>query len=114
MKDLSIEKFEVLLCSTGYLPPRTEEELLFFNEMYADYKPRIANRHVDVNAIISNTCCVIENKKYEYHSSEIISSFVAEDNEVPYFMAARNFEKLPKYVLDKMRGQHKSKGDEDE
>lgn len=27
MKDLTIEEWDVLLCSTGYLPPRNEEEL---------------------------------------------------------------------------------------
>ena len=36
MKDLTIEEFETMLCSTGYLPPRTENELIFFYcETYA-------------------------------------------------------------------------------
>ena len=51
MKDLIIEEWDVLLCSTGYLPPRNEEELDFFDEMYEDYKSRIVNCHVDVDMI---------------------------------------------------------------
>lgn len=41
-----------MLCSSGYLPPRTEAEQIAFEQMYKDYKPEIANKHVNVDAII--------------------------------------------------------------
>lgn len=49
------DDFETMLCSTGYLPPRTEDELIFFNQMYEGHQSSIADRHVDVDAIVSGT-----------------------------------------------------------
>lgn len=106
MKDLTIEELEVLLCSTGYLPPRTDEELSFFNDMYEDYKPRTENRHTDVDKILKGACCVVTD--FRYNGGKLISaaSNVAENVEQDYSMAARNFDKLPKEILDKMKKQH--------
>ena len=56
MKDLSIEELEVLLCSTGYLPPRNEDELSFFSEMYCDYQSHLEDRHVNVDTILNGIC----------------------------------------------------------
>ena len=42
-----------LLAIQGYIPPRNEEELLEFEELYKDYVPRNKDRHVDVNKIIN-------------------------------------------------------------
>ena len=64
MKDLTIEEWDVLLCSTGYLPPRNEEELDFFDEMYDDYKSRIVNCHVDVDMILRGACHVVTDYRY--------------------------------------------------
>ena len=41
------------LAAFGYIPPQTEEELQAFDELHKDYVPRIKDRHVDVNKIIS-------------------------------------------------------------
>lgn len=41
-----------------------------------------------------------------------MSTMVAEDDS-HYSMAARNYSKLPKDILDKMKKQHKPKDDED-
>lgn len=49
------DEFETMLCSTGYLPPRTEDELIFFNQMHEGHQSRIADRHVDVDAIVNGT-----------------------------------------------------------
>lgn len=95
-----------MLCSTGYLPPRTEEEEVFFEQMYGDYQPQLKDRHVDVDAIINGQCAV--------------STTSAAEPVVPYkiqfenigesgHMAARNFNKLPQDVIDKIKGQHKDK-----
>lgn len=106
MKDLSIEEFEVLLCSTGYLPPRNEDELAFFSEMYCDYKSRLEDRHVDIEAILNGSCKMEEKDSYgEEWYTDNHSSFSEKTSNI-YSMAARNYSKLPVGVLDKMRKQH--------
>lgn len=113
MKDLTIEEWDALLCSTGYLSPRNEEELDFFDEMYEDCKSRIENRHVNIEMILKGTCRVVTDFRYvdSNHVSEQIK--VAKDVKHGYSMAARNFDNLPKDVLDKMRRQHNT-NDHDE
>ena len=111
MKDLSINEMEIMLCSTGCIPPRNEEELLFFNELYENYDSRIKNRHVDIEAIFNGTNCVVSN--YIYKQSSEYCNMVAEEDNNKYSMAARNYGRLPKEILAKMRSQHKSKDDED-
>lgn len=114
MKDLTIEEFETMLCSTGYLPPRTENELIFFNQMYEGYQSRIADRHVDVDAIASGACRVVSIREYDIDIDEDSNTMVAEGFCDSYSMAARNYDKLPKEILDKMKKQHKPKeNDED-
>ena len=44
---------EFSLAALGYIPPQTDEELQAFYEFHKDYVPRIKDRHVDVNKIIS-------------------------------------------------------------
>lgn len=102
MKDLTIEEFEVMLCSTGYLPPRNEDELLFFNEMYGEYESRLSGRHVDIEAIFNGSCRIVSDSNSTSECSRI--TYAKSDSE--YSMAARNFGKLPKDILDKMRSQH--------
>lgn len=106
MKDLSIEQFEVMLCSTGYLPPRDENELDFFNQMYEGQKSRIENMHVDIDSIVNGTCRIMPLRGYQIEEDHS-HSFVAEDLDTRYSMAARNYGRLPKDILDKMRSQHK-------
>lgn len=99
MKDLTIDELEIMLEATGYLPPSNEDELAFFDQMYEDYKPRTADRHVDVEAIVNGRCRIVSDSSSNSDISERV------DNR--YSMAARNYSKLPKNVLDKMRRQHK-------
>lgn len=113
MKDLIIEEWDVLLCSTGYLPPRNEEELDFFDEMYEDYKSRIVNCHVDVDMILRGACHVVADYRYVESNNILGQAKVAEDVKHGYSMDARNFDKLPKDVLEKMRRQH-NKDNKDE
>lgn len=113
MKDLSINEMEIMLCSTGYIPPRNEEELLFFNELYENYDSRIKNRHVDIEAIFNGLNCVVLNYIYVDKQSSRDCKMVAEDENHEYSMAARNYGRLPKDILAKMRNQHKPKDDED-
>lgn len=113
MKDLSIEEFEAMLCSTGYLSPRDEEELLFFEQMFDGYTGGLAEKHVDVESIISGTCRLVPLFACRQDEQDLSVFTETEIVDNRYSMAARNFRKLPKDVLDKMRNQHKSiKGDE--
>ena len=114
MKNLSIKEMEKMMCSTGYLPPRNEDELLFFNQMYADYKSRIEDRHIDINSIFDGTCRVISSSVYDLELLDKSSQMVADVSDNNYSMAARNYDKLPKEILEKMKTQHKPKEDNDD
>ena len=45
-----------MLGATGYLPPRSEEEHLFFEQMYEDYVPKTKGMHVNVDNIVTCKC----------------------------------------------------------
>ena len=109
MKDLTIEEFETMLCSTGYLPPRTENELMFFEQMYENYNSRLKDRHVDVESIVNGVCRVVSRNNFDMDNKNKMFSMVAEETDCSYSMAARNFDKLPKDILEKMKNQHKPK-----
>lgn len=112
MKEFTNKEWDIMLCSTGYVPPRNDEELLFFNQMYEGYKPRIANRHVDVDAIIHGKCHLVSSSDMDYDLPSACREVESiDDNQ--YSMAARNYTKLPKSILDKMKKQHKPKNEED-
>ena len=91
-----IEELYNLLCSDGFLPPRNEEELLETEKRMVDYQFKNDGRHVDVHAIINGASCEIVNMKRFDEGVE------AE----PLGMAARNFEKLPQKIIDKIKKQH--------
>lgn len=107
MKDLTTEELEVMLCSTGYLPPRNEDELTFFEEMYENYNSRLKDNHVDVESIVNGACRVVSHYNLDMDNKDKTFSMVAK--ETTYSMAARNFDKLPKDILEKMNSQHTPK-----
>lgn len=114
MKDLTIKEMEVMLCSTGYLPPRNEDELMFFEQMYENYNSKLKDKHVDVESIVNGVCRVVSHYNFDMDNNNKTFSMVAEEPDSPYSMAARNFDKLPKDILEKMKKQHKPKeNDED-
>lgn len=93
---VKMEELYNLLCSDGFLPPRNEEELLETEKRMAGYRFENEGRHVDAKAIINGvSCSVVSMKRYD-------DGVVAQ----PYGMAARNFEKLPQNVIDKIKAQH--------
>lgn len=107
MKDLTIDELEIMLEATGYLPPSNEDELAFFDLMYVDYKPRTADRHVDVEAIVNGMCRMVSDSIHVGNNTNSNNSDMSERADNRYSMAARNYSKLPKNILDKMRRQHK-------
>lgn len=110
MKELTIKEFEFMLCSTGFLPPRTEEEHIFFEQMFEDYRVRTIDYHVDVDAIINGDCILEERKGHRIEFDEIESLSISDD--FKFSMAARNFDKLPKEVIEKIKNQHNRKDEE--
>lgn len=97
-----MEELYNLLCCDGFLPPRNEDELLETEKRMVGYQFENDDRHVDVKAIISgNQCGIVNIKNYD-------DGIKAE----PIGMAARNFENLPKNVIDKIKKQHQ-KDDKD-
>lgn len=114
MKDLTVEEMEVMLSSTGYLPPRNEDELMFFEQMYENYDSRLKDKHVDVESIVNGVCRVVSHNNFDMDEKEQMFSMFAEEPDHTYSMAARNFDKLPKDILEKMKNQHKPKGNDED
>lgn len=107
MKNLTSEEFNLLLCSTGFLPPRNEDEHLFFEEMHESYNVQTKNRHVDIDAIINGNCKLSNPEDQIIESAPYVST---SDIDISGFsMAARNFDKLPQEIINKIRKQHKGK-----
>lgn len=94
MKENIIDK---LLSSTGYLPPRNEEEMTVFEEYYSKIEVD-ESFHVDVDSIVNGGC-------YVRPLVRSIGNSASTANDMR--MAARNFEAMPKDVIDKIRRQHK-------
>ena len=107
MKDLTIDELEIMLEATAYLPPSNEDELAFFDQMYEDYQPPTADRHVDVEAIVNGMCRMVSDSFHVGNNTNSNNSDMSERADNRYSMAARNYSKLPKNILDKMRRQHK-------
>ncbi len=101
MKESIIDK---ILCSTGYLPPRNEEEMTIFEKEYKKVTIK-TDFHVDVDQIVNGGCMV----------KPIVHHYV-NGNATPSDMrlAARNFEALPKDVIEKIKKQHKGEDDKSE
>ena len=99
MKESIIDK---ILSSTGYLPPRNEEEMTAFERIYS--KVEIDESfHVDVDSIIKGTCHY-QPKVVQMNSTNSVS-------QSDLRMAARNFGELPDNVVEKLKKQHKDDGD---
>ena len=101
MKDSIIDK---ILCSTGYLPPRNEDEMTAFEKVYSNVVVKTDFR-VDIDQIVNGSCMVkpiVRRLECGYTSSSDMR------------IAARNFEALPKDVVEKIKKQHKGKDDEGE
>ena len=100
MKENIIDK---ILSSSGYLPPRNEEEMSAFEKIYS--KVEIDESfHVDVESIVNGTC---------HYKPKVnpISSGKSKMSQYDLRAAARNSEGMPKEVIDKLKKQHQDDGD---
>jgi len=94
----NIEELYSFLCSNGYLPPRNEEELLEQERKNAERIFKTAGMHIDSRSIAKGNCCRV--KSYTFFDDE--SDIAAE----PLGVAARNFDKMPQNVINKIISQH--------
>ena len=94
MKESIIDK---ILCSTGYLPPRNEDEMYAFEK---EYSKVIIDKdfRVDVDSIINGRCHV------KPHIKPMAGCGSFSQNDLR--LAARNFGNLPEEVVEKMKKQH--------
>ena len=99
MKDSILDK---LLSSTGYLPPRNEEEMNAFERIYSKVEVD-ESFHIDVDRIVNEGC------QYKTREAPMTSTGRFSQNDLR--MAARNFGNLPEDVIEKLKKQHKYDGD---
>lgn len=92
-----MDELYMLLCSGGFLPPRNEEELIETEKRMAAFQFKNTDRHVDTQAIINGMSCEVAG----------INMFDEGIDEGSLGMAARNFDRLPKSIIDKIRSKHK-------
>lgn len=97
MKESIVDR---LLCTEGYLPPRNDEEMIAFEKNYSRMSVN-SEFHVDVNRIVDGGCCI---KPSTRPTSRVITRANVR-------IAARNFEDIPKDVIEKIKKQHKGKDD---
>ncbi|MBM6721154.1 hypothetical protein H6B13_16185 [Bacteroides gallinaceum] len=113
MAQLTIEELNFMLGAMGYLPPRNEEEHLFFEQMHESYVPKTKDRHVDIEAIVCGRCEMrkpIDEDEMHFVAEELPPIYA----DSMYSMAARNFSNLPKSVIEKIKSQHQRKKYDDE
>lgn len=92
-----MEEIINLMCCSGFLPPRNEDELLETEKRMDGFQFKNTDRHVNTQAIIDGISCeVVGIKKFN-------EGFAVD----PFGMAARNFETLPKSIIEKIKSKHK-------
>lgn len=99
MKESIIDK---ILSSSGYLPPRNEEEMTAFEKIYSKIEVD-DGFHVDVDSIVKGGC--------QYEPKVISLANTGDFSQEDLRMAARNYGKLPAEVIEKIKTQHKDDGD---
>lgn len=101
MKTTKVDK---ILHSTGYLPPRNEDEMIAFEKIYSKV---VVDKHfhINVDSIVNGGC------QTSVALKPIGRDRVADDD---LRMAARNFEDMPTELVEKLRNQHKKDADKSE
>lgn len=98
MKESIVDK---ILCTEGYLPPRNDDEMIAFEKIYSRMSVN-TEFHVDVDRIVNGGCCVKQTAR-----PNVRLAMTSDDIRV----AARNYEEIPKDVIEKIKSQHKGKDD---
>lgn len=91
------------LSATGYLYPLTEKQLNLFNNVYREFDFKLKDKHIDVEAILSNKIGFSGNQSIKHFDDREIISDIQQ-----YKMVARKGEvDIPQEIIDKMRQHHK-------
>lgn len=98
MKESIVDKY---LCTEGFLPPRNDEEMIAFEKLFSRMLVD-TEFHVDVNRIVNGGC-------YVKPTARPANRVMIRSNDIR--IAARNFEEIPKEVIEKIKKQHKGKDD---
>lgn len=94
---------DMIFSTSGYLPPRNEEEMMAFEHMYS--KVKIDEKfHVDVDSIV-NGRCQLKPIKHPSIGNSRLSQYNYRS------AAARNFEGMPNDIIEKLKEQHKDDND---
>ena len=103
-KHITPENITEWLSSTGFLFPRNEVELERFEKLYSEDDFGLTGTEIDPDKIIDGT--FRENKTFK------IPDNIQQKEISPYRMVARNGNKLPKHIMDKIKkNQNKPKND---
>lgn len=94
---------DMIFSTSGYLPPRNEEEMMAFEHVYSKVKID-KDFHVDVDSIVNGRC----------HYKPINHPSIGNSRSFQYnyrSAAARNFEGMSNDIIEKLREQHKDDND---
>ncbi len=94
------------LCSTGFLLPRNEVELVRFEQLFPDDEVKVNENAVDPIAIVKG------DYKRRSLSQNGIGKDISDDIE-QLRMAARKQQGLPDHILDKIKKNQKANGKSD-
>ncbi|MBQ0063344.1 MAG: hypothetical protein KBS94_04855 [Prevotella sp.] len=98
MKECIIDK---ILSTSGCLPPRNEDEMVAFEKVYSKVVVK-ENFHVDTDKIVSGVFPIKTiTRPFRNVTPEVASMRIA----------ARNFDSLPKEVVEKIKDQHNKEND---
>ena len=86
-----------ILSTSGYLPPRNEEEMIAFERLYSKVSID-EDFHVDVESIINGGC------QFSPKDDLLPRQTILSRKDLR--LAARNFECIPNEVIDKIKKQH--------
>ena len=103
-KSITPENIYEWMASTGFLMPRNEIELERFEKLFKDVDLGLTGKEIDPNKIISG--------EYKIDKKALVPKDISSDQIKEYRIAARNGEKLPANIMDKiLKNQRKKKDD---
>lgn len=103
-KHITSDNITEWLCSTGFLVPRNEIELVRFDKIHGDTNYNLTGKELDPERIIKGL-------PFEKKIIQLLPD-VAKEDFTGYRMAARNGNALPKHIMDKIKkNQSKPKSD---
>lgn len=95
-RHITVSNIDNWISSLGFSFPRNQNEEKLFDKLYKDYDHELNGKEIDPLKLIAQC----EDEENEMGSNNI------ENN---WKMAARNYDGLPKHIIDKMKKNHDDK-----